>query len=288
MKFKAIFALFNGVLLVSFLLIFFMPFILLGGEAFSIFWDRNWIIGLVFLLTMGVLNAYFIANWGLFRLLEKEDWPRLVSYLEERILGKNRIRAMPVRMLLNAYLVTSHTDGILALEAFLKKKRPRLIGRFCIQFGIPYLLMKDPVVSEAFFANVPAGASAYSRDWMRWNRAFCLLQLSKPDQARTELAHALAGSAGDSVLNMLCLYLLDVLAKPETEDGVESARSRDELRRRFGPEEMKKRIEKSSDNMEVVVLSKIIEDARQWLYSDPGEPVVKPEAQAPADAAHDS
>jgi hypothetical protein len=288
MKFKAIFALFNGVLVVSFLLIFFMPLILLGVEAFSIFWDRNWIIALVFLLTMGVLNAYFIVNWGLFRLLEKEDWPRLVSYLEDRILGKNQIRAMPVRMLLNAYLVTSHTDGILALEAFLKKKRPRLVGRFCIQFGIPYLLMKDPVVSEAFFADIPAGANANSRDWMRWNRAFCLLQLSKPDQARMELAHALEGSAGDLVLRLLCLYLLDVLAKPETEDGVESARSRAELRRKFGPEEMKRKIEKSSDNMEVVVLSKIIEDARQWLYSDPIIPSAKPEAPLPADEARDS
>ncbi len=287
MKFKAIFALFNGVLVVSFLLIFFMPLILLGGEAFSIFWDRNWIIALVFLLTMGVLNGYFIANWGLFRLLEKEDWPRLVSYLEDRILGKNRIRAMPVRMLLNAYLVTSHTDGILALETLMKKKRPRLVGRFCIQFGIPYLLMKDPAISEAFFADVPAGASANSRDWMRWNRAFSLLQLSRPDQARTELAQALSGSAGDPVLRMLCLYLLDVLAKPETGDGAVSARNRDELRRKLGPKEMKKRIEKSSDNMEVVVLSKIIEDARQWLYSDPMKPSAVPEAPPPADSAHD-
>jgi hypothetical protein len=268
MKFKAIFALFNGVLVISFLLIFLMPLILLGAEAFSLFWDRNWIIAVVFLFTLGILNAYFIANWGLFRLLEKEDWPGLVSYLEDRILRKGRMRSLSIRMLLNAYLVTSHTDGILALEAFLKNKRPRIISRFCIQFGIPYLLMKDPAVSEAYFAGITEGASGYSRDWMRWNRAFCLLQLSRPDEARTELVEVLERSAGDPVLRMLCLYLLGVLAKPAEKAGIDEVRIRDELRRKTGPEEMKKRMEKSADNMEIIVLSKIIEDAREWLYAD--------------------
>jgi hypothetical protein len=44
MKFKAIFILFNGALILSFLLIFFMPFFLLGADFFSLFWTRNWII----------------------------------------------------------------------------------------------------------------------------------------------------------------------------------------------------------------------------------------------------
>jgi hypothetical protein len=267
MKFKAIFALFNIVLIVSFLLIFFMPILLLGTEAFPLFWGKNWIIGLVFLLTLGALNLYFIAHWGLFRHLEKEDWPGLVSYLEERVLGRNRIRPLLIRMLLNAYLITSHTDGILALEAFLKPKHPRLIGRFCIQFGVPYLLMKDPSVSEAFFAGVPVGGNARSRDWMKWNHAFCLLQMSRPDSAKTELGELLP-DARDPVLRMLCLYLIDVFAGKDAEldSGLEKGRA--DLKRRFGPEAMKRHIEKSSENMEIVILSKIVQDAREWLYSD--------------------
>jgi hypothetical protein len=276
MKFKAIFALFNGVLVFSFLLIFFMPYLLLGPDAFSLFWERNWIIAVVFLLTLATLNAYFIANWGLFRLLEKEDWPGLVSHLEERILGRNRIRPLPVRMLLNAYLITSHTDGILALEAFLKGKKPYLVGRFCIQFGIPYLLMKDPAVSEAHFAEVPAGANTMSRDWLRWNRAFCLLQLSKPDQAGSELAKVL-DRVGDPVLRMLCLYLRVACGRQEGGTDPDAAMERESLARKVGLKDMKKRIERSSDNMEIVVLSKIIEDACAWLYGEAAGQKAPPE-----------
>ncbi len=276
MKFKAIFAAFNAVLIVSFLLIFFMPLLLINTEAFSLFWEKQWFIAVIFVVTLGVLNGYFITNWGLFRLLEKEDWPGLVSHLEDKILARGRIRTLSVRMLLNAYLVTSHSEGILALEAFLKEKRPRLIGRFCIPFGIPYLLMKDPAVSEAFFSAVPEGANAYSRDWMRWNRAFCLLQLSRPDEAGAELSTVLAGSDGDPVLQMLSLYLLDVLPKPAGGESPETARKREALKKKFGPDAMKKRIERSSDNMEIIVLSKIVEDARTWLYAErSAQPEVK-------------
>ena len=52
MKLKAVFLLFNAVLIASFLLIFLMPLFLLGIGSFPLFWGRNWIIGVVFLATL--------------------------------------------------------------------------------------------------------------------------------------------------------------------------------------------------------------------------------------------
>ena len=88
MKLKAVFLLFNAVLVASFLLIFLMPLFLLGAGSFPLFWGRNWIIGVVFLATLAAVNLYFALNWRIFTSLEREDWPALIVQLEERVLRR--------------------------------------------------------------------------------------------------------------------------------------------------------------------------------------------------------
>jgi len=70
MKFKTIYILFNAVILISFAFIFFMPLLLLGSDYFSLFVAKNWIAGVLFVITLIIINGYFLANWKLFRLLE--------------------------------------------------------------------------------------------------------------------------------------------------------------------------------------------------------------------------
>jgi hypothetical protein len=292
MKFKAIFALFNSVLIVSFLLIFLMPLFLLGMDYFSLFWGRNWPIAVVFVLTLGGLNAYFIMNWGLFRHLEREDWPALVSFLEERILSRGMARPLYVRMILNAYLITSNMEGIRALEVYMQRKKPGLIGRFSLPFGIPYLLMKDPAVSEVFFSSLLASKKTSSRDWISWNRAFSLLQLNRPEEAKAALM-GLLDSVRDPVLRMLCLYLLDVFARQDPFVGARVSDGRSTLKGEWSQQRMRVKIEKSSENMEIVILSKIVQDAREWLYTEetplasPPVPEITPPETSPSASAGD-
>jgi hypothetical protein len=265
MKLKAIFALFNGVLVLSFFMILFMP-LFLGSDYFSLFWARNWIVAVVFVLSLGALNGYFLLNWRLFRILEREEWPALVSYLEDRILGKGKVRPLYVRLIVNAYLILSNTEGIRALEAYLREKKPALIGRFSLQFGVPYLLMKDPAVSEAFFASMERGKKTRSLGWVRWNHAFSLLQLGNREEAGEKLL-GLFGEAREPVLRMLSLYLLDVCAHNDREIEARVNEGRRTLRGRYTDGEMQRKISKAGDNIEVVVLSRIVQDAREWLYA---------------------
>jgi hypothetical protein len=269
MKLKAIFWLFNAVLFVSFLLIFLMPLFLLGTDYFSLFWARNWIIAVVFIASLAALNSYFIVNWRLFRLLEREDWPALVSHLEDRILAKGKARATYIRMIVNAYLITSNTDGILALEAYLKEKKPALIPRFSLQFGIPYLLMKDPVVSETFFSSLLKEKKTAARDWMGWNRSFCLLQQNRHDEAKIELT-GIFMRAKDPLLRMVSLYLLDVCARTDPEVARLLGESREMLKHSVPERTMRGKMARSGDNMEVVVLARIVQDACEWLYAEEG------------------
>ncbi len=266
MKMKAIFVLLNGVLAVAFLVIFLTPLALLGGDWFGAFWARNWVIAIVFVVALGSVDAYFLANWRLFTGLEKEDWAAVASFLEKRIFRRGPVSGTRVRLLLNTYLVTSNTEGIRALEAYLAQSRPGLIARNSLSFGIPHLLEKDPREAEAYFRERHSSARPADRDWMAWNHAFSLVQMKSEEEARTELS-ALADRVQEPVLLLLVAYLLDALAR--SDPGLEQKVT--ELRRRLAagrtPAAFQKAIEKAGGNMQVVVLSRLLSDAVQWLFA---------------------
>src|SRR5271157_4773427 len=148
MKMKAIFLLLNAVLGAAFLVIFLTPLFLVGGDWFSLFWFRNWPIAVIFVVTLCAVDTYFLLNWKLFSGLEKENWGEVAGFLEDRIFKRGWISGARVRLLLNTYLVTSNTDGILALEAYLAEKKPGIISRFSLPFGIPHLLARDAKDAE--------------------------------------------------------------------------------------------------------------------------------------------
>lgn len=269
MKMKAIFLLLNGVLAVAFLVIFFTPLFLVGGDWFALFWNRNWPIAVVFVVTLCAVDAYFLLNWRLFTGLEKEDWTQVATFLEDRILRRGLITSGRVRLLLNTYLVTSNTDAILALEAFLEKKRPKLIGKFSLPFGIPHLLAQDRTASLAWFRTQLERPALEARDWVRWNFAFCLLQSQQREEAQRELAD-LAERVEDPVLLLLALYLLEAVAGSEPALHERVNAGREELKRSHTPATMQKAIEKSSVNIQVVVLSRLLRDATEWLFARTG------------------
>jgi len=268
MKLKGIFILLNGVLAAAFLVIFLLPLLLIGADWFSLFWSRNWPIALAFIAALGIVDCYFLLNWRLFRGLEKEDWPAVAAFLEEKIYRQGWAFSFHARMLLNTYLLTSNIESIRALEAYFVKRKPRLIGKFSLSFGIPHLLAKDPKDPEAFFSALLESAHVANREWVRWNRAFSLLQLKEEDRARAELL-SLADSRLEPVLLLLSLYLLDVLAKGDDSLGKRVAKERESLRGRFTQEAFGRTIEAAAGNMEVVILSRLVQDATQWLFAAP-------------------
>ncbi len=271
MKLKTIFLALNAVLVTAFLVIFLLPVFLIGRDWFSLFWSRNWPIAVAFVVALGVVDGYFLLNWRLFLGLEREDWPGVAAFLEERIYRRGWAFSLHVKLLLNTYLVTSNTESIRALEAYLSKRKPWLIGKFSLPFGIPHLLAKDPKDSEAFFsALLGSGGRVSDRDWVRWNRAFSLLQMKEGGRAAADLI-SLADSKPDPLLFLLSLYLLDVLARDDDALGKRVAEGRESLRARFTPEAFGRRVDAAAGNREVMILSQLLRDATQWLYAAPGK-----------------
>jgi hypothetical protein len=274
MKFKTIYILFNAVILLSFGFIFLMPLLLLGGDYFALFVSKNWIAGALFLLTLIIINGYFLWNWKLFRLLETEDWSGLIRLLEHRVFEQGRCRKGTIKMLINAYVVTSGVDKISVLESHLREKKPELLRTYALQFGIPYLLkMKDqPEAAETYFGKAAECADAPHRDWLRWSYASSLLLQRQFDAAKATLLELLDPKL-DPVLELLTVHGLSFFAGADTQlaERVESERRR--LARRFTSEQWDKRIESNSRYIQIVLFNGIIRDAKRWLFEQPaGDP----------------
>ncbi len=269
MRFKTIVIVFNTVIVLSFLFIFFVPLVLLGPDYFALFLSRNWIAGALFVAALAAVNGYFAANARLFGLLEAEDWPALVSYLETEVYRKGHVRAKQVRLLANAYLVTSNAKATKTLEEEVRRRRPGLVPKLAVQFGIRHLLAADSEESERFFSTLVADRRVPGRDWLRWNHAFCLCRRGQRDRARDEL-QALLPAVREPVLRLLVVYLLGTACGEDREARAAALRGRDELRERYPQPTWKRAVELARSNLEVIVLSKVIEDARSWL--DDGAP----------------
>jgi hypothetical protein len=273
LKFKTIFILFNIVIVISFIIIYFMPLLMLGWEYTTIFWSKNWFLPLIFIAVLVLLNSYFLLNWRLFQLLESEDWDKLRHYLEEKIFEKKRFQAQHVRILVNTYLIRSNVDGIKKLEAFLREHNPELLPKFALSLGIPYLLQNDPRRMELYFQEFLHSTKGNDNRWIQWNYSFALLLQRKKEEAKNTLI-GLLDQAKDPVLKLLTVYMLDGFsAEADIEEKVRN--TKEEFRKNYSPGEWEKEVVKAKGNVEVVILAQLVQDATEWLFStssDIGEP----------------
>jgi len=265
MKLKAIFILFNAVILGSFLIIFLMPFFALGREFSLMFWSRSWYLAVVFLVILAALNIFFIKNWKLFTLLDREEWPKLKEYLETEIFERGRIRNQYVRLYIQSSLICGKVLDIRKLESKVREKKERLIAKNVLAFGLPYMVEQDADAIEKYYG---AYLDTGGRDhyWILWCHAFAAMLSVKNTRAQEELT-SIFSSSKENLPKLLALYLLSGCGEAPSEEFIENGKK--ELRTKCSPADLDAEKRKKSDNYLILVLSRLIEDAKLWLW--PGE-----------------
>ncbi len=273
MKFKVIFALFNFVIVISFLLVGLLPVFVIGPDYAALFWSNNWPLAGAFIAVLIVLNGYFIANWQLFTKLEAQDWDGLTSYLEQRIFHESKLRAQNIRILINAYVVRARPERIYELEQHLRTRRGRLIRKFGLEFGISHLLSGDSERIVSFFEDLRGRLRGRKREWAEWNYAFGLTLGQRISDARMVLVR-LGSGARDRIVRALSLYLLSNFSGTDEEVTSVLESGRTELLRTFPTREAWRRhVEKQGSELQVLAVSRIIDETAQWLYGrDEAEP----------------
>ena len=266
MKFRVLFVIFNIVILLSFALIFFMPAFVLGWEYVRIFWSGNWPVGVVFVMVLGGLNAYFAYNWRVFTLLEQEDWDGLIAHLESAAYERRRLTRQRARMLTNAYVVTGRLDRIRDLERFVRSEKPRLLPRLAVEFGVPYLLSNDGREMVEYFGGIKDSPRVAEPMWIRWAYAFGLMLDSRRDEARTELSAVLEDSR-DPLLRSLTAHMLQPFG--DRDDRVRGLvhDTRVSIRSKYTRDRLDRELERQRANLQVLFLSPRIEEARDWVFT---------------------
>ncbi|MEW5817675.1 MAG: hypothetical protein AB1798_20060 [Spirochaetota bacterium] len=270
MKIKTIFILFNIVIIFSFLIIYFMPLIILGWDFTTVFWSKNWFLPILFVTVLGILNTYFILNWGLFKRLERQDWDGLIIYLEDKIYNKKHVQNRYIRILINAYLVKSKMEGITRLEVHLRENKPAMVPRFALQLGIPHLLKNSPEEMENYFKEFAGNEKSEEKYWISWNYAFALLLQQKKEEAKNIL-DTLILRVKEPILNLLILYLMDTLTDkfPAVDAKIQAGKT--SLRKRFTPGLWQKEVNKNRENIQIVILAKLVREAGDWLFKENGD-----------------
>ena len=271
MKFKSIFILLNLTLLLFLGILIVSPLLIMDSAFVGVFWQNNWPFILILVLILLGFNTFYARNRQLFLLLEKEDWPALVRYLEDLVIQRGRYSQRLVRLLANTYLVLADSAAVMSLENKTAIAKPALIDANVLLFGTARILGKDISGAVRFFALRKEKVKGPDREWARWYHGFSLLLDHQFEKAAGEFS-LLARVSQDAIIAGLSSHFLNgTIAKalPEKERELRELSSQGRERVLKGLSDAKnweQETARISSEIHAAVLSKYMEETAHWLY----------------------
>ena len=272
LKFKLIFTIANIALLIFLVSLGFVPYFVMGSSFALSFWKMNWPLLPVWAFLFFVLNIFYFSNKKLFLLLEKEDWPALVCYLEEQVIQKGRYNFRLVRLLTNCYLVLSDSAAVMSLENKVAINKPALVEANVLVFGTARILGDDIAGALHFFKTRKDSAKAGLKDWVAWYYGFSLLLNRQIEDSLREFS-LLAYSSKDGIVTALSSYFLQQNINTIMPQLRHEFREISDLGKKRALEAMprmedwKREIARLSTEIHAAAISKILENTGIWLYS---------------------
>jgi hypothetical protein len=249
-----------------------VPFLILGQDIAESFLQSAWPLFGILIVVLISLNIFYAANRKLFFLLEREDWPALVYYLETQVIQKSRYSARLVTLLANTYLVLSDSVSVTALEKKLAAAKPALLDSNCLTFGVARILSKDYSGASQFFEKRLSSSKTESPLWVRWYLGFTKLLNEDYDSAANDFV-LLVKECRDPLVIGLSSYFLDTtLAKALPKRRDEAKQCAEDGKRRvikYFPQKAawKKEAAKMQTEIYATVIVKYINSTEEWIYS---------------------
>ena len=271
MKFKLVLILFNVLIVVSFLLLFLVPVLILGWDFAGTIWSDAWYLPPIFFLLLLVLNGYFFLNRRYFLLMEQERWTDVLDFLDDEFYRHSRgrrgfrLNSQRIRVYINASLVSSQSSRLGKLETFLREKQPSLFEEFFLPLGLPRLLKDDPRSMEQYFREVSTLKNPADRGWCLWLLAFSLLLQKRVEEVTAVLSDLVKEK--DPLLRLLVLYLFSITGEMQTSGDADLyGKEREKLREELTPRRFRELKEKNRENLLFFALRDFIDQAFAWLY----------------------
>ena len=233
----------------------------------------NWPLFLVWVVLFAAFLVFYFTNHTLFLLLEKEDWPALVRYLEGAVIQKGRYSSRLVRLLANSYLVLSDSESVIKLENKAGIVKPALIDKNALVFGVARILGRDTASAVHFFEARKEKAKTGIKEWVSWYYGFALLLDRQLEKAALEFS-LLARFSGDGIITALSSYFLsDNLAvtlpdKMEELQQISIEGKERVLKTLPKVETWRREVLRLSTEIHIAIISKYIEETGLWLYGN--------------------
>jgi len=223
----------------------------------------------MFLLLAG-MGIYFLLNYRLLSLLEREDWPALAYYLEKKIIVKGRYDSQKVRLLASSYLVIADYNSVQKLETKALLAKPSAVEKNVLIFGAAKVLGGNHKEAALFFRTRLGKCAAKDKPWVRWYLGFSYLLDGAFNLAEPEFS-SLAVSSTDAVITGLSAYFLNISlakqsAKPDECRAIaENGRSR-VVKVLKKAANWKKEADRTGIEIHIAIIRKYVDEAGKWLF----------------------
>jgi hypothetical protein len=216
------------------------------------------------------MSIFFFLNYRLFFLLEREDWPALSYYLEQKIFVKGRYSDRNVRLLASSYLVISDFQSVIKLESKASLARPSTVNKNTLIFGTARILNGGHTEAAAFFRSHLGKSRKKDKQWIRWFCAFSQLLGGAFSQAEPDFT-SLAVSSDNALITGLSAYFLHSsiekrsISPDKCREIAEKGRERVMIAVKDA-ENWRKEAEKMETEIHISIIKKYIDEAEKWLF----------------------
>ena len=281
MKLKYLIIALSFTAVITLLLTVLLPILLLGpgtdiGLSVALAINSRYVIIpllVLMVLFLGSMGIFFFFNYRLFSLLEREDWPALAYYLEQKIYVKGKYSSRNVRLLASSYLVTSDYQSVLKLEGKVQLNKPSLIVPNVLIFGAARVLSgKNGEAADFFKMHLEKSKlNAGTEQWVHWFYGFSQLLSGAYNDAKPEFM-SLAASSNNALITGLSAYFLHSSVSKysgNTDECLAAAANGKErvVSALKNAGNWKKEADKLSTDIHVAIIIKYINGAGTWLFS---------------------
>ena len=225
------------------------------------------------LLLTGTL-IFFLLNYRLFSLLEREDWPALSYYLENIIYSKGRYSVRKVRLLAGSYLVILDYASVFNLEGKALHIKPSTVEKNALIFGAARILCGKSAEAVEFFKTHLEKGKKSDRQWIRWFYGFSLLLCGAFVKAEQEFT-PLAEHSKNALICGLSSYFLEISISNHSQNPEECKAIAENGRSRIvktfkDTAGWEKEANKMGSDIHVAIIRKYVDEAGQWLFPKEG------------------
>jgi hypothetical protein len=291
LKFKYIFILFNVIIVLFIALLFIVSFSILQQGLAAAFLQSIWPLIALLAAMLIVLDCYYYINKRLFYLLECEDWPALVQYLEIEVFRKGHYTRRLVQLLANTYLVLSDSRSVVSLENKIAVVKPAFIEENALIFAAARLLSGDTAGAVNFLADrlgigavkgkapnkaaqgskARRGAKRTNALWVRFYYGLALLLDRRFPEAADQCMILCAESRNAAVTGLSAYFLSETISAFLPLRREELFLASEEGRKRVlkvfpGSAKWNRELSRLQNEIHTAILAVYINKATEWLY----------------------